>query len=109
MCSSDLALRAKTRAAARAQAETLVATRTEAKPPTAPPRELAAKAKTHADKLKERTATNTTSWTHPLTQVTHKLTIRHTRDYLGQGQDHIEIDSGKTRSPRGKQRRRSSL
>ena len=33
----EQALRAKTRAAARAQAETLVATRTEAKPPTATP------------------------------------------------------------------------
>ncbi len=92
------AIRAKTRAAARTQADALLAKRTVVAGVT-PPRELAAKAKVHAAKLKERSATYTTTWTHPLTQVTHKLTIKHTRDYLGQGQDHIEIDSGKSRTP----------
>jgi hypothetical protein len=43
--------------------------------------------------------TYTTTWTHPLTHTTHTLRIRHTRNYLGQGQDHIEIESGKSHSP----------
>lgn len=92
------AVRAKTRAAARTQADALLAKRTVATA-AAPMRELAAKAKVHAAKLKERSTTYTTTWTHPLTQATHKITIRHTRDYLGQGLDHIEIDSGKSRAP----------
>lgn len=91
------AIRAKTRAAARVQVDALLAKRTAAA--GAPRRELEAKAKPHAAKLKERATSYTTTWTHPLTHTVHKLTIRYTRDYLGQGQDHIEIDSGKSRTP----------
>lgn len=95
----EQAIRAKTQKAARTQAEARFAERNAAIPAAAPPRELEATAKAHARKLKERTSTYATTWTHPLTQVEQKLTIKHTRDYLGQGQDHIEIDSGKARSP----------
>jgi hypothetical protein len=47
----------------------------------------------------ERTTTYRTNWVHPLTRQTHQLSIRHTRDYLGQGDDHIEIRSTDGKSP----------
>ena len=39
------------------------------------------------------------AWTHPLTQKSHKLNIRHTRDYLVAGTDHIEIISASAKQP----------
>ena len=36
-----------------------------------------------------------TGWVDPFTGETHRLHIRHTRDYLAQDQDHIEIESAK--------------
>ena len=36
-------------------------------------------------------STYITDWVDPFTGEVHRLNIRHTRDYLGQGQDHIEI------------------
>ncbi len=35
----------------------------------------------------------TLDWTHPVTGKTVAITIRHTRDYLVAGSDHIEIES----------------
>ena len=37
----------------------------------------------------------TLDWAHPVTGETVAITIRHTRDYLVAGSDHIEIESGK--------------
>lgn len=37
----------------------------------------------------------TLDWTHPVTGNTVAITIRHTRDYLLAGSDHIEIESVK--------------
>ena len=36
-----------------------------------------------------------TRWRHPLTGQTATLAIKHTRDYLGSGEDHLEIESAK--------------
>lgn len=44
--------------------------------PTSAP---ATRAKDLTRELKERATTYTTTWAHPLTQATHKLTIKHTR------------------------------
>lgn len=49
---------------------------------------------------KAKSATNyTLTWTHPLTQVEHKVSIRHTRDYLVSGTDHIEVESKVKKQP----------
>lgn len=40
-----------------------------------------------------------TSWRHPLDGTTHKLAIRHSRDYLASGQDHLEIISATKKEP----------
>lgn len=45
--------------------------------------------------LARRTATYETTWSHPLTGDRRQLVIRHTRDYLGSGEDHLEIESRK--------------
>jgi len=51
-------------------------------------------------KPKRKTTTRyETTWRHPLTGQTHKLGIRHTRDYLSLGQDHIEIVSATPTTP----------
>lgn len=39
--------------------------------------------------------TYTTDWVNPFTGEVHRLGIRHTRDYLGQGEDHLEIETAK--------------
>lgn len=49
---------------------------------------------------KAKSATNySLTWTHPLTQVEHKVSIRHTRDYLVRGTDHIEVESKVKKQP----------
>lgn len=95
------AIRARTAAAARSEAERLLATRAAKASTAAPPSQhaLAQRGRAHARAVKARTTTTTTTWTHPLTHATHTVGIRHTRDYLGQGEDHVEIDSGKDRRP----------
>ena len=44
--------------------------------------------------------TYSTDWINPFTGEVHRLGIRHTRDYLGQGQDHLEIETAKSESRR---------
>lgn len=49
--------------------------------------------------LERRTATYETAWSHPLTGERRQLVIKHTRDYLGSGEDHLEIESRKKGEP----------
>jgi hypothetical protein len=98
----EQAIRAKSLTDARAKADAALATRVAAKlpapvPAEAPP-EPKARPKASKPAVKKRTRYET-SWQHPLTRQTHKLAIRHTRDYLGQGQDHLEIVSVIERQP----------
>lgn len=56
----------------------------------------------NAKAVKSRTTQHETSWQHPLTGKTHQLAIRHTQNYLGLGEDHVEIESpmqGRKREP----------
>lgn len=92
------AIRAKSRTEAKTKAETLLVGRSMSNSGDDKPRRET-KAATHKRALKERRTTYTTSWLHPLTQQRHALTIKHTRDYLSQGQDHIEIESAKKGTP----------
>lgn len=41
-----------------------------------------------------------TDWVNPFTGEVHRLGIRHTRNYLGQGQDHLEIETAKSEQRR---------
>ena len=51
------------------------------------------RARQHDRARAERTTRYETIWRHPLTGEVRKLHIRHTRDYLGQGEDHVEVES----------------
>jgi hypothetical protein len=97
----EQAIRAKSLTDARAKADAALATRV-AKPlapvPVEAPLEPKARPKATKTAIKKR-AQYETSWQHPLTRQTHKLAIRHSRDYLGQGQDHLEIVSVIERQP----------
>ena len=56
---------------------------------------LEQKAEQTARERAARTSRYETTWQHPLTGKTAKLAIKHTRDYLGSGEDHLEIESVK--------------
>ncbi len=45
-------------------------------------------------------STYQTDWVNPFTGEVHRLGIRHTRNYLGQGQDHLEIEMAKSEQRR---------
>lgn len=46
---------------------------------------------------KDQTTRYKISWTHPRTQAVVTIEIRHTRDYLSSGTDHVEVETLKPR------------
>ncbi len=43
--------------------------------------------------VKQKITTHSVSWTHPITREPRRLELTHTRDYLHEGSDHLEIRS----------------
>ena len=90
------ALRAATLEAARRKAKAMLErSATEAAEDTRRRQVLEQKAAQTAPERAHRTTRYETTWRHPLTGATAKLAIKHTRDYLGSGEDHLEIESAK--------------
>jgi hypothetical protein len=91
---SSQALRAASRTAARTKAATMLAAGETRKTEEARTRAaLDARAEEVQRRRAERTRRHATSWTNPNDGSSVRIEIRHTKNYLADGTDHIEIES----------------